>query len=340
MTFSQQIQAKLDQLTKPQGSLGQLEHIALQVALNQRTLTPDVSQALVCICAADHGLAESGVSAFPQAVTRQMVLNFLNGGAAINVFSRQAGADFELLDCGIKEPVVPPANSAATLLNYRIASGTENCLHAEAMTAEQFRQALHYGEERVGHWLQSGYQLIALGEMGIGNTSSAALLMSALTGQPIEQCVGRGTGHDDAGLARKLDILTQARARLDASASPEQIGACFGGFEIVTLAGMIMAAQGTPLTLIVDGFIVTAAALLAEALQPGCCESVLFAHEGDEQAHASLLDHLNADPILKLNLRLGEGSGAALVIPIVRSAVAMLNEMASFTDAGVSGKTP
>jgi nicotinate-nucleotide--dimethylbenzimidazole phosphoribosyltransferase len=360
LDLSDQIQLKLDQLTKPQGSLGQLERIVKRVALNQQTLTPVCSDTLVCVFAADHGLAESGVSAFPQAVTGQMVMNFLSGGAAINVFSKQAGAHFKLVDCGIKEavenqPLAPGLLAEGLLINCRIAAGTKNSLHGPAMTEQQFQTCLDNGKQLVADWITAGYQLVALGEMGIGNTSSAALLMNALTDIPLAQCVGRGTGHDDAGLANKLDILQQVvnnapkfnpaqlPAQLPAQQSIQQsaqkIGAYFSGFEIATMAGVILAAHQSKLTLLIDGFIVASAALLAKKLSPQPLDELLFAHEGDEAGHSALLSIMNAEAILSMNLRLGEGSGAALAIPLVKSAVAMLNDMASFASAGVSNKS-
>jgi nicotinate-nucleotide--dimethylbenzimidazole phosphoribosyltransferase len=344
LDLSDQIQLKLDQLTKPQGSLGQLERIAKRVALNQQTLTPVCSDTLVCVFAADHGLAESGVSAFPQAVTGQMVMNFLSGGAAINVFSRQARAHFKLVDCGIKEavenqPLAPGLLTEGLLINCRIAAGTKNSLHGPAMTEQQFQTCLDNGKQLVSDWITAGYQLVALGEMGIGNTSSAALLMNALTDIPLAQCVGRGTGHDDAGLANKLDILQQVVNNAPKFNPAQQIGAYFSGFEIATMAGVIMAANKSKLTLLIDGFIVASAALLAKKLSPQPLDELLFAHEGDEAGHGALLSIMNAEAILSMNLRLGEGSGAALAIPLVKSAVAMLNDMASFASAGVSNKS-
>jgi nicotinate-nucleotide--dimethylbenzimidazole phosphoribosyltransferase len=343
LDLSDQIQLKLDQLTKPQGSLGQLERIAKRVALNQQTLTPVCSDTLVCIFAADHGLAESGVSAFPQAVTGQMVMNFLSGGAAINVFSKQAGAHFKLVDCGIKEAVENQPLAEGLLINCRIAAGTQNSLHGPAMTEQQFQTCLDNGKQLVAHWITAGYQLVALGEMGIGNTSSAALLMNALTDIPLAQCVGRGTGHDDAGLANKLDILQKvvnnAPKFNSVQQSTQQIGAYFSGFEIATMAGVIMAANKSKLTLLIDGVIVASAALLAKKLSTQPLDELLFAHQGDEAGHSALLSIMNAEAILSMNLRLGEGSGAALAIPLVKSAVAMINDMASFASAGVSNKS-
>ena len=338
MNLGDQIQNKLDQLTKPQGSLGQLERIAMRVALNQQSLSPSVDVRRAAVFAADHGLAAAGVSAFPQQVTGQMVMNFLNGGAAINVFSRQAGADFELIDCGTLSP--PPENLRGTVYqDYRIAAGSKNMLHGAAMSVAQLESCLGNGAAIVQRWLQQGLQLVALGEMGIGNTSSAALLMAAFTGLPLAQCVGRGTGHDDAGLQRKLTLLQQVQQQAPTQMSVKQTAAYFAGFEIATLAGVILAARTTPLTLLVDGFIVTSAALLARQLDPDAIAPLLFAHQGEEQGHQRLLAELQAEPLLTMGLRLGEGSGAALAMPLVVNAVAMLNDMASFASAAVSQKT-
>lgn len=332
MNLEQAVQNKLDNLTKPQGALGQLENIAKQVALIQKTASPKIDKTIVAIFAADHGLAEAGVSAFPQEVTGQMVQNFLAGGAAINVFSKQARADFELIDCGIK---VEPEDHAL-LTKLRIAAGTKNMLQEPAMSQSQFQQCLKNGETLFERWQLQGYQLVALGEMGIGNTSSAAMLMSILLELPLTDCVGRGTGHNDEGLKKKLNILGQVKEQFASLNSPSDIGATVSGFEIATMTGVILASINSSVTLVIDGFIVTSAVLLAQRINSDAINNLIFSHQSDEAGHKKMLSALNAEPILKLGLRLGEGSGAALVIPLIRSAVAMLNEMASFSSAGVS----
>ncbi len=331
-----QLQTKINQKTKPLGALGTLELVALQIGLIQNTLTPQLNKPTMLVFAGDHGIVNEGVSPFPQAVTAQMVLNFLSGGAAINVFAKQNGFDLCVVDSGVNHVFEPHAD----LIVAKIGMGTSNFLHEAAMTKNQCEQALTSGAELARQVITAGSNVLGFGEMGIGNTSSASCLMSILCDLPIEKCVGRGTGLDDAGLTKKINILQRA---IDfhglKNGDAMQALATFGGFEIAMMAGaMLGAAQGGAL-LLIDGFIATSALLLAAKMQPNILQYCVFSHCSDESGHQLMLEHLNAKPLLNLGLRLGEGTGAALAYPIVQAAVNFLNEMASFQSAGVSEKS-
>lgn len=329
------LRQKIDGKTKPLGALGRLEALALQVGLVQGSLSPRLSRPLVLVFAGDHGIAESGVSPYPQAVTQQMVLNFLNGGAGINVFARQVGMQIRIVDAGVNHDF----GAVAGLIDAKVAMGTRNFLHAPAMSQAQCAQALQTGTALALAEIAAGSNVLAFGEMGIANTSSAAALMAVLCGLPLAQCTGRGTGLDDAGLQQKIAILEQALQahQLDA-AEPMQVLATFGGYEIAMMTGAMLAAAERKALLLIDGFITTAALLVAARLQPAILDYCVFSHCSGEAGHALLLEQLGAKPLLDLGLRLGEGTGAALAYPLVEAAVNFLNEMASFESAQVSGK--
>jgi nicotinate-nucleotide--dimethylbenzimidazole phosphoribosyltransferase len=330
------LQLKIDQKTKPLGALGRLEEIALQVGLIQNTLTPILNKPVVLVFAGDHGIAASGVSPYPQAVTAQMVLNFLAGGAAINVFAKQNGFHLRVIDAGVNHDFAAQLN----LINAKIAKGTQNFLHAPAMMQAQCEQALTSGAMLAQKEIQAGCNVLSFGEMGIANTSSASCLMSVLCGLPIEDCVGRGTGLDDAGLAKKIEILNQAIEHHALNGQDaKQVLATFGGFEIAMLAGAMLGAAQQKALLIIDGFIATAALLVASKLQPNILHYCVFAHCSGEAGHKRLLEHLGAKPLLDLGLRLGEGTGAVLAYPLVQAAVNFLNNMASFESANISEKS-
>ncbi|RFU46094.1 nicotinate-nucleotide--dimethylbenzimidazole phosphoribosyltransferase [Paraburkholderia sp. DHOC27] len=336
-TLRATLQHLIDTKTKPPGSLGQLESIARQMGLIQRTTHPTVTRPVMLVFAGDHGIAAEGVSPYPQAVTAQMVLNFLAGGAAINALSRVAGATLEVINAGVASPL-PHAEG---LVDIPVAAGTRNFAHEPAMSREQALLAMHAGAERVRHHAALGTNVIGFGEMGIANTSAAACLMSRLCGVPIDDCVGRGTGLDDAGLVKKRDVLAAALARHASSteaADAINVLATFGGFEIAMMAGAYLAAAEARMTILVDGFIATSALLVADALAPNVREYCVFAHASNEAGHRRMLDHFGATPLLALDMRLGEGTGAALAIPLLRAAVAFVNEMASFESAGVADR--
>lgn len=330
------IQHKIDQKTKPLGALGQLEGLALQVALIQQTTTPAIKQPQMLVFAGDHGIAEEGeVNPYPAAVTAQMVQNFLSGGAAINAFCRQHALPLKVIDAGVNSDFA----AHPILINRSIAKGTQNYRYRAAMTVAQYEQAIAAGADIVQQLKAAGSNCIGLGEMGIGNTSAAALIMHRLTGIALADCVGSGTGLDQAGICRKLDILREVTNRYPSIHTPGEVLQTFGGFEIVMLTGAILQAAAAQMVILVDGFIVTAAALAACAMAPAARDYCLFAHQSAERGHQLMLQHLSARPILQLGLRLGEGTGAALAIPIVQSAVAFLNEMSSFADAAVSTRS-
>ncbi len=329
------LQQKIDQKTKPLGALGQLERLALQIGLIQQTTTPILRQPAMLVFAGDHGAAKAGVSAFPQEVTWQMVENFLAGGAAINVFARQNGIALQVIDAGVAHEF----GARPGLVDAKVAPGTASYLDRPAMTAVQRDLALNRGVELVRELAAKGCNVVCFGEMGIGNTASASLITHCLTKVALDECVGRGTGLDDAGLARKRELLGRAVARWQAAGgetSPLGVLAEFGGFEIAMMTGAMLAAAEARMLVLVDGFIVGAAALVAAKLAPAFTEYCIFCHRSAEPGHRAQLGAMRVQPLLDLGLRLGEGTGAALAYPLVQAAVNFLNEMASFASAGVA----
>jgi nicotinate-nucleotide--dimethylbenzimidazole phosphoribosyltransferase len=332
------LQDKIDRKTKPPGALGRLEAVAHRIGLIQQTLSPRLERPHLLVFAGDHGAAKAGVSAYPQDVTWQMVENFLAGGAAINVFCRLNGLGLAVVDAGVAHDFGGPREG---LIDAKIAPGTANYVEQAAMSIGQCAQAIEQGAGIVRGLAATGCNVLGFGEMGIGNTSSAALLTHCLTGAPLAECVGRGTGLDDAGLMRKRALLGQALARYRSAGGDDdafKVLAEFGGFEIATLVGALLAAAEARMVLLIDGFIVGAAALVAARLAPEVLEYCIFCHRSAEPGHAAQLSAMNAEPLLDLGLRLGEGTGAALAFPLLGAAVAFLDEMASFESAGVSDK--
>ena len=327
---------KINNKTKPLGALGQLEQLALQIGRMQKTLTPALTSPQILVFAGDHGAAKAGVSAYPQDVTWQMVENFLAGGAAINVFAKHNGLGLRVIDAGVAHDF----GARDGLVDAKVGPGTRNYIEEPAMSAHECAAALVKGAEIARKLADEGCNVLGFGEMGIGNTASASLITHTLTGASLEDCVGRGTGLDDAGLARKRDLLAQAvaRAALPADADPMNVLAEFGGFEIVMMAGAMLGAAERGMTLLIDGFILTSALLVAARLAPAIRDYCVFCHRSAEPGHLAQLAELHADPLIDLGLRLGEGTGAALAWPLVSAAVAFLNEMASFASAGVSEK--
>lgn len=328
------LQHRIDTKTKPPGSLGRLESLALQLGMIQRSTAPRIVRPVTIVFAGDHGIAAEGVSPYPQAVTVQMVANFLAGGAAINALSRVAGSELEIVDAGVASPL--PA--APGLVSLPVAPGTRNFAHEPAMSVEQMHAALAAGAARVAHHAALGTNVIAFGEMGIANTSSAACLMSRLADIPLAECVGRGTGLDDRGLAHKRAVLEAALARHGHARAPLEVLATFGGFEIAMMTGAFIAAAAARMTILVDGFIATSALLVAVAQVPAVRDYCVFSHVSDETGHRRMLAHLEAEPLLALDLRLGEGTGAALALPLLHAAAAFVDEMASFEAAGVTNR--
>ncbi|RFS24093.1 nicotinate-nucleotide--dimethylbenzimidazole phosphoribosyltransferase [Chitinophaga silvatica] len=335
-TLRAALQDKIDQKTKPPGSLGMLETIALQTGLIQDTLTPTINQPAIIVFAGDHGIAAEGlVNPFPQAVTAQMVYNFLQGGAAINVFSKLHQLNLVVVDAGVNH-LFPEHEQ---LKNRKIAMGTQNFLHMPAMSLDQCRLALQAGAEEVQRLHEQGCNTIGFGEMGIGNTSAAALLMSHFTKIPVADCTGTGTGSNIQQLTQKKAVLQQVMNNHATPPSAEQALATFGGFEIAMICGAILEAASLKMVVVIDGFIVTSALLAAMAMEPAVRDYCVFAHCSEEQGHKAMLEFLNAKPLLQLDMRLGEGTGAALAIPLLKSATAFLNEMASFSSAQISNRT-
>ncbi|MEO0400687.1 MAG: nicotinate-nucleotide--dimethylbenzimidazole phosphoribosyltransferase [Pseudomonadota bacterium] len=320
----------LDTKTKPVGSLGQIETIAETIALTQETLQPRADTCALTIFAGDHGMAAFGLSAYPQVVTRQMVLNFLAGGAAANVFAQTLGVDVQIVDAGVLgDPIDHP-----NIVNQRIGSGTQNAMEHPAMTPSQVDAAFQAGQE-IGENITA--DVACFGEMGIGNTSSASLLSAKLLGAPVADFIGPGTGLDAAGLARKRRLLEAASARTEPKLNAKIALSEYGGFEIAMMSGAMIGAASNKRIVIVDGFIAGAAALCARELSPGSETAFIYGHRSAEPGHARVLDALHARPLLDLNMRLGEGTGALLAWPLVKAAAAMLRDMASFESANVSG---
>jgi nicotinate-nucleotide--dimethylbenzimidazole phosphoribosyltransferase len=332
LELERRLQFKLDNKTKPQGSLGRLEEVAKRIGLILNTELPELHDPQLLVFAGDHGLVAHGVSAYPSDVTWQMVENFLAGGAAISVLARQHGIGLTVVDCGVCHDFYPRAG----LLIRKIAAGTADSTEGPAMTNLQCDQALVNGLNLVRSL--PGNTLL-LGEMGIGNTSAASLLMSRLTGLDIVDCTGAGTGLDDDAVQRKISVLLTVLQKNANATSPLDTLAALGGFEIATMVGAILQAALENRVIVVDGFIASSAVMVAAAMQPAVLERCVFAHRSGERGHSRLLAHMKVEPLLDLGLRLGEGSGAALAWPLMVSACRVICEMASFESAGVSQQT-
>ncbi|QBG35157.1 nicotinate-nucleotide--dimethylbenzimidazole phosphoribosyltransferase [Litorilituus sediminis] len=360
---SSSIQTFIDNKTKPVASLGKLETLAKQLALiqYQRQGTSDLNLALlpklslakpsVLIFAGDHGINEENVSIAPSAVTRQMVLNFLQGGAAINCFCQVSNLKLAVIDCGIITPITESeamlSKAEVEFIAQRIAAGTNNFSKQAAMSIAQVEQCLAYGKAIALRQIEQGSELLLLGEMGIGNTSSAAAIMSALTGLTVDVCVGRGTGITDEQLSKKTSLIEQAIARIDIDLQQQpsaqviyRIVSELGGFEIMQMVGAILASASRQVAVVIDGFIVSVAALIAQKLDKHVTDYLVFSHVSQEKAHALLLEHIVGKgrdvALLDLQLRLGEGTGAVLCYQLLLAAIAFYNDMASFDSAGVT----
>lgn len=328
------IKQKIDFKTKPPGSLGQLEALATQICLVQNTLTPQLTNPTLIVFAADHGIAKDGVSAYPAEVTPQMVLNFLNGGAAINVFCKQHNINLKIADAGVNFDF--EANEK--LIDAKINKGTKSFLNQNAITQKELQLCFEKANQIIEQIALTKCNVIAFGEMGIGNTSSASMLMSALCKIPIEDCVGRGTGLDDEQLKNKINILKQAQQNHSTPKTAKEALEHFGGFEIAQMCGAMLAAYDKNMLILVDGFIATSAFLCACHINKKIKDNAIFCHQSDEQGHKIILNFLDVKPILNLGMRLGEGTGCAVAYPIIESAVNFINEMASFQSANVTNK--
>jgi nicotinate-nucleotide--dimethylbenzimidazole phosphoribosyltransferase len=338
MNLREQLLHKINRKTKPVGALGMLEEIALQVGLIQNTLSPVIINPQIVVFAGDHGIAATGkVNPYPQIVTAQMILNFVNGGAAINVFCKQNTIGLTVVDAGVNFDF----ETSLPIVHAKIKHGTNDYSTDNAMSADEAIAAIEQGKEIVEQIFENGCNTIGFGEMGIGNTSSASLIMHHYLGIPMKDCVGRGTGTNDEQLQLKLQIL-------EAVSSFHQLHlkeftvvdllSKVGGYEIAMMAGAYLKAAEQKMIIVVDGFIATAALLIARETDPSIINNCVFAHCSDENGHRSILNYLTAKPLLQLGMRLGEGTGAALAIPLIQSAVNFLNEMASFESAGVSNQ--
>jgi nicotinate-nucleotide--dimethylbenzimidazole phosphoribosyltransferase len=329
------IQRRLDGKTKPPGSLGRLEELACRLAAIQGTAAPAARERAVVLMAADHGVAAEGVSAYPQEVTAQMVANFARGGAAINALARQAGARVVVVDMGVAAPVP----GLAGVRDARIGPGTRNLARGPAMSRAEAVRAVEAGIAVAAELAAEGVRVIGLGEMGIANTTAASALAAAFTGLAPARVTGRGTGVDDAALARKVEVVTRALA-VNRPDPADALGtlAALGGFELAGLAGVALGAAARRVAVVMDGFIASAAALAAARLAPRCAGALLAAHRSVELGHQAVLDALGERPLLDLGLRLGEGTGAALAFHLLEAAVRVLEEMATFESAGVSDR--
>jgi len=337
-----QIQQFINQKTKPPGALGRLETLAMQIARVQQCLLPTLSDPHIAVFAADHGIAVHGVSAYPQEVSWQMVTNFLNGGAAINAFTRTHNIGLSVIDVGIKHDFAvdkatdTDSTELVDFVSARIRKGTADMAALPAMSVSDCAEALQIGCSTAARLVDRGSNVLGFGDMGIGNTCPASLLMSRLLELPLAQCVGRGTGLDDEQLRHKLKLLEQVSIKHSDKQSPLAALTAMGGLEIAAITGGMLETASLGKLVLVDGFIASAAYLVACQLQPAIADYAVFCHRSREPGHQLMLESLNAFPLLDLDMRLGEGSGCALAYPLLVSAVAMLNDMASFADANVS----
>ncbi|MDP3679919.1 MAG: nicotinate-nucleotide--dimethylbenzimidazole phosphoribosyltransferase [Flavobacterium sp.] len=332
--FANALQHKIDQKTKPTGSLGILEVLAKQIGMVFQTLEPKIIKPNLVVFAADHGIANHGVSAYPQDVTRQMVSNFLIGGAAINVFCKQNKIQLAIVDAGVNYDF--PMNT--DLISAKVGKGTNSFLQGPAMSKTEVELCFMKGSEIVATIAKTCSNCIGFGEMGIGNTATASVLMSIILELPIEDCVGKGTGVNDEQLIQKINILKKCIANYNGSDDLESKLAYFGGFEILQMVGGMLQAKEANMLILVDGFICSVAFLIAFKKNPSITENAIFCHSSAEQGHQKILDYLGVRSLLQLDLRLGEGTGCAIAFPIIESAVAFLNDMASFESAGVSSR--
>lgn len=335
MTFEDQLYSKINSKTKPLGALGRLEEIAFQIGKIQKSLSPQLMHPSILVFAGDHGLADESVSAYPKEVTPQMVLNFLSEGAAINVFCRQNNIDLKIIDAGVNFDF----EDHPRLIRSKAGYGTQNSLKGKAMSEEELNFCIHAGKEIASEIISQGCNIIGFGEMGIGNTSSASLIMSMLYDLPVELCTGKGTGLSEDQLDYKKRILSDVLKLHPETKDPFQILQAVGGFEIAQMTGAMLASYDNNCCLLIDGFIASSAIALAARIQPGILNNCIFCHVSDEEPHRRLLELLGHTPLLQLQLRVGEGTGCALAYPLIQNAVNFLNEMASFETAGVSNKT-
>ena len=344
--IQQDIQAKIDNLNKPKGSLGRLEDLAMQVCLIQQTLTPSLAHPCHLLLGGDHGIEREGVSVSPREVTWQQMINFTHGGGGVNMFCRQHGFKLRIVDVGVDYDFSGMDN----ILDCKIARGTRNFLYEPAMSEEEFDKAIQIGSDLVDDCISEGCRILCIGEMGIANTSPSSIWLSLFGDIPLIDCIGAGAGLDTPGIRHKYEILSKAAERFTSHGdrhdvrsetshtclSPCEVLRYFGGFEMIAAIGAMLRAAEAHLIILVDGFIMTACALAAIRLYPDSQDYMIFTHCGDEKAHKMMLDMVDAKPLLNLGLRLGEGTGALCAFPIVDSAVRMINEMNNFDNAKIT----
>lgn len=323
---------KIDNLTKPKGALGALEELALQIGLIQQTLTPGLHHPQNIIFAADHGIVEEGVSRSPKEITWQQISNFLHGGAGINFLCRQHGFELKIVDAGVDYDL--PYEKG--IIDKKVRKSSRNYLHGAAMTESEMELCIERGAEITSEAHAEGCNVISFGEMGIGNTSSSSMWMTCFTDIPLEQCVGAGSGLDNAGIRRKYEVLKQALDNYRGDGSAKDLIRYFGGLEMVMAVGAMLRAAELKMVILVDGFIMTKCMLAASKLYPEVLHYAIFCHQGDETGHKRVLDAMGAKPLLNLGFRLGEGTGAVCAYPIVDSAVRMINEMDNFAHAAIT----
>lgn len=329
--MAEAIQYKIDQKTKPVGSLGKMERIAKQIALIQGTLTPELKHPVMLTVASDHHICEEGVSPCPVEITWQQCLNFLNGGGGIGLFSRLYGFELFVVDAGVDFDFVPHSH----LIDAKVRKGTRNFLHEPAMTKDECHKAMQNGRDVIAKMAAQGSNVVGFGEMGIGNTTPASALLSVFAGLPVADCVGVGSGLSSEGVKHKAMVIETAIARHGISKDPIENLASFGGLEIATIAGAMLEAAARRMVIITDGFITTSALLVASAINPLVLDYSLFSHLSQEQGHRRMVDFMKGEPIMHLDFRLGEGTGAAVAYSIIKGSVDLLNQMTSFDEAGV-----
>ena len=329
------IQAKIDNLNKPKGSLGRLEELAMQVCLIQQTLEPSLAHPCHLLLGGDHGIEREGVSVSPREVTWQQMINFTRGGGGVNMFCRQHGFKLRIVDVGVDYDL----SDVPGIIDRKIARGTKNFLYEPAMSEEEFNQAIAVGVDIVNDCCAEGCRVLCIGEMGIGNTSPSSIWMSLFGNIPLKDCIGAGAGLNNDGIRHKYEVLSRAVANYKASSKQGRLEGSlsyFGGFEMIAAIGAMLRAAEQHLLILVDGFIMTACALAAIRLYPASQDYMIFTHCGDESGHKMMLDIVNAKPLLHLGLRLGEGTGALCAFPIIDSAVRMMNEMNNFDNAKIT----
>ncbi|MBR1449685.1 MAG: nicotinate-nucleotide--dimethylbenzimidazole phosphoribosyltransferase [Prevotella sp.] len=331
----EEIQAKIDNLNKPKGSLGRLEELAMQICMIQQTLEPRLEHPCHLLLGGDHGIECEGVSISPREVTWQQMINFTHGGGGVNMFCRQHGFDLSIVDVGVDYDF----SGTDGIIDRKVARGTKNFLYEPAMSEQEYKQTLQVGADLVDTCRAKGCNILSIGEMGIGNTSPSSIWMHLFCDIPLDDCIGAGSGLNDAGIRHKREVITKAVAnfsRYHSNPTTDDMIRYFGGFEMVAAIGAMLRAAELHLIILVDGFIMTACALAACRLQPEAKANMIFCHCGDESGHKRMLDALDAKPLLNLGLRLGEGTGALCAYPIIDSAVRMINEMNNFQNANIT----